>query len=130
MLTYAGGTVLIASQFEYTINQGIAPTLVYPVSGPDQHWLMSKIIKSIRDYYPLWQVRHFTLPTYNTFGADLAHAARIPDDCVPFPFVHHSRPPPVARQTALCPSNPPRIHFNYARVRICGRHLRRRTRGP
>ncbi|KAI1792781.1 batten's disease protein Cln3 [Ganoderma leucocontextum] len=42
--------------FEYTINQGIAPTLVYPVPAPDKHWLMSKIIKSIRDYYPLWQL--------------------------------------------------------------------------
>ncbi|TBU45319.1 batten's disease protein Cln3 [Dichomitus squalens] len=46
--------------FEYTINQGIAPTLVYPVPGPDKHWLMSKIIKSIRDYYPLWQLVYQT----------------------------------------------------------------------
>ncbi|TBU30307.1 batten's disease protein Cln3 [Dichomitus squalens] len=46
--------------FEYTINQGIAPTLVYPVPGPDKHWLMSKIIKCIRDYYPLWQLVYQT----------------------------------------------------------------------
>ncbi|KZT08122.1 batten disease protein Cln3 [Laetiporus sulphureus 93-53] len=42
--------------FEYTINQGIAPTLVYPVPSPTSHWLLSKIIHSIRDYYPLWQL--------------------------------------------------------------------------
>jgi len=46
--------------FEYTINQGIAPTLVYPVPSPEEHWLMSKIIHSIRDYYPLWQLVYQT----------------------------------------------------------------------
>ncbi|KAI0703054.1 batten's disease protein Cln3 [Cytidiella melzeri] len=46
--------------FEYTINQGIAPTLVYPVPSPDNYWLLSKIIKSIRDYYPLWQLVYQT----------------------------------------------------------------------
>ncbi|OSX56866.1 hypothetical protein POSPLADRAFT_1158655, partial [Postia placenta MAD-698-R-SB12] len=46
--------------FEYTINQGIAPTLIYPVPSPDEHWLMSKIIHSIRDYYPLWQLVYQT----------------------------------------------------------------------
>ncbi|KAI0791520.1 batten's disease protein Cln3 [Irpex lacteus] len=45
---------------EYTINQGIAPTLVYPVPSPDRYWLLSKIIKSIRDYYPLWQLVYQT----------------------------------------------------------------------
>ncbi|KAI0375973.1 batten's disease protein Cln3 [Pilatotrama ljubarskyi] len=42
--------------FEYTINQGISPTLVYPVPTPDTHWFMSLLIHSIRDYYPLWQL--------------------------------------------------------------------------
>ncbi|KAH9834839.1 batten's disease protein Cln3 [Rhodofomes roseus] len=42
--------------FEYTINQGIAPTLIYPVPTPAEYPLMSKIIHSIRDYYPLWQL--------------------------------------------------------------------------
>ncbi|KAF9022195.1 batten's disease protein Cln3 [Hymenopellis radicata] len=42
--------------FEYTINQGIAPTLLYPVPSPDQHSFLSKVIQSVRDYYPLWQV--------------------------------------------------------------------------
>ncbi|KAJ8700853.1 battenin CLN3 protein [Pleurotus ostreatus] len=42
--------------FEYTINQGIAPTLLYPVPSPEKYWLLSKVIHSIRDYYPLWQL--------------------------------------------------------------------------
>ncbi|KAF5348848.1 hypothetical protein D9756_009800 [Leucocoprinus leucothites] len=42
--------------FEYTINQGIAPTLLYPVPSPEGHWLLSKIIHSVRDYYPFWQL--------------------------------------------------------------------------
>ncbi|KDQ62321.1 hypothetical protein JAAARDRAFT_170622 [Jaapia argillacea MUCL 33604] len=46
--------------FEYTINQGIAPTLLYPVPSADRHPLMSKIIHSVRDYYPLWQLVYQT----------------------------------------------------------------------
>ncbi|KAF7762224.1 hypothetical protein Agabi119p4_8817 [Agaricus bisporus var. burnettii] len=41
---------------EYTINQGIAPTLLYPVPSPEDHWFLSKIIHSVRDYYPFWQL--------------------------------------------------------------------------
>lgn len=41
---------------EYTINQGISPTLLYPVPSPEEHWLLSKIIHSVRDYYPFWQL--------------------------------------------------------------------------
>ncbi|KAJ7757110.1 batten's disease protein Cln3 [Mycena metata] len=46
--------------FEYTINQGIAPTLLYPVPLSDAHPFLSKIIHSVRDYYPLWQLVYQT----------------------------------------------------------------------
>ncbi|KAJ7777956.1 batten's disease protein Cln3 [Mycena maculata] len=46
--------------FEYTINQGIAPTLLYPVPSPNEHAFLSKIIRSVRDYYPLWQLVYQT----------------------------------------------------------------------
>ncbi|KAJ6618758.1 batten's disease protein Cln3 [Mycena sp. CBHHK59/15] len=46
--------------FEYTINQGIAPTLLYPVPSPEEHAFLSKIIHSVRDYYPLWQLVYQT----------------------------------------------------------------------
>ena len=36
--------------------QGISPTLLYPVPTREESWLLSKIIHSVRDYYPLWQV--------------------------------------------------------------------------
>jgi len=42
--------------FEYTINQGVAPTLVYPVSTPESSPIFGRIVHSIRDYYPLWQL--------------------------------------------------------------------------
>ncbi|KAI0283624.1 CLN3 protein-domain-containing protein [Russula aff. rugulosa BPL654] len=42
--------------FEYTINQGIAPTLVYPIPTLDSSPVFGHIIHSIRDYYPLWQL--------------------------------------------------------------------------
>ncbi|CAL1709988.1 unnamed protein product [Somion occarium] len=41
---------------EYTINQGVAPTLIYPVPSRNKYWLLSHIIHSVRDYYPLWQL--------------------------------------------------------------------------
>lgn len=40
--------------FEYTINQGISPTLVYPI--PKNYPILKNLIHSIRDYYPLWQL--------------------------------------------------------------------------
>lgn len=46
---------------EYTINTGIAPTLLYPIPSPESHTLFSMVFKSLRDYYPFWQL------TYQTF---------------------------------------------------------------
>jgi len=42
--------------FEYTINQGISPTLLYPVPDSKRYPLLHMIIKSLRDYYPFWQL--------------------------------------------------------------------------
>lgn len=41
---------------EYTINQGVAPTLLFTVPDSKQHKLLSMIIHSLRDYYPLYQL--------------------------------------------------------------------------
>ncbi|KAH7921472.1 batten's disease protein Cln3 [Leucogyrophana mollusca] len=51
---------LCKSTFEYTINQGVAPTLLYPVPSRERYALLSKIIHSVRDYYPLWQLVYQT----------------------------------------------------------------------
>jgi len=55
LLLYASRLTVV--KFEYTINQGVAPTLVYPVPTLDTSPVFGHIIHSIRDYYPLWQVR-------------------------------------------------------------------------
>lgn len=47
--------------FEYTINQGVAPTLLYPLPNSTNHPLLSLIIKQLKDYYPFYQL------TYQTF---------------------------------------------------------------
>ena len=39
--------------------QVISPTLLYRVSTRVESWLLSKIIPSVSDYYPLWQVCFF-----------------------------------------------------------------------
>ncbi|PWN30353.1 batten's disease protein Cln3 [Jaminaea rosea] len=43
---------------EYTINQGVAPTLLYPVPQPSRHLLLSWLIKKLSDYYPLYQLTY------------------------------------------------------------------------
>ncbi|KAJ1571482.1 hypothetical protein NDA15_003514 [Ustilago hordei] len=45
---------------EYTINQGVAPTLIYPLPTPSSHPLLSIIIKKLTDYYPLYQLVYQT----------------------------------------------------------------------
>ncbi|THH28989.1 hypothetical protein EUX98_g5197 [Antrodiella citrinella] len=52
--------LFIVYTLEYTINQGVAPTLLYPVPSPEKNWFLSHIIHSVRDYYPLWQLVYQT----------------------------------------------------------------------
>jgi battenin len=47
--------------FEYTINQGVAPTLLYPIPKNGHHPLLALAIKQLKDYYPFYQL------TYQTF---------------------------------------------------------------
>ncbi|KAG9041710.1 battenin CLN3 protein [Tulasnella sp. UAMH 9824] len=56
---------------EYTINQGIGPTLVYPVPDPSTHPFWSLIIKSVRDYYPLWQLVYQTFVFFSRSSISL-----------------------------------------------------------
>lgn len=39
---------------EYTINQGVAPNLLYPIPSPGSR--LGHVIQHLSDYYPLWQV--------------------------------------------------------------------------
>ncbi|KAJ3746407.1 batten's disease protein Cln3 [Lentinula detonsa] len=72
--------------FEYTINQGVAPTLLYPVPSPDKYWLLSKIIHSIRDYYPLWQLVYQTTVFFSRASISIGIPA-LPPNLLPLPSV-------------------------------------------
>ncbi|KAJ7031565.1 batten's disease protein Cln3 [Mycena alexandri] len=72
--------------FEYTINQGIAPTLLYPVPSSDAHPFLSKIIHSIRDYYPLWQLVYQTTVFFSRSSISLG-VPPLPARLLPLPAV-------------------------------------------
>ncbi|CDR98976.1 hypothetical protein [Sporisorium scitamineum] len=52
--------LVIVYAMEYTINQGIAPTLIYPLPTHSTHPLLSLIVKKLTDYYPLYQLVYQT----------------------------------------------------------------------
>ncbi|KAJ7594209.1 batten's disease protein Cln3 [Mycena floridula] len=70
--------------FEYTINQGISPTLIYPVPPPDK--LLSKLIHSIRDYYPLWQLVYQTTVFFSRSSLSIGIPA-LPSRFLPLPAI-------------------------------------------
>ncbi|KAJ3500771.1 hypothetical protein NLJ89_g9644 [Agrocybe chaxingu] len=72
--------------FEYTINQGIGPTLLYPVPDEDESWLLSKIIHSVRDYYPLWQLVYQTTVFLSRSSISLGLPA-LPASLLPMPAI-------------------------------------------
>ncbi|KAK0535533.1 battenin CLN3 protein [Tilletia horrida] len=45
---------------EYTINQGVAPTLIYPLPTRESHPILARFIKKLADYYPLYQLCYQT----------------------------------------------------------------------
>src|SRR6266702_1810712 len=63
---HAAHCIVTFVKFEYTINQGVAPTLVYPISTPESSPVFGRIVHSIRDYYPLWQVRPYFVLSSNS----------------------------------------------------------------
>ena len=45
------------SQFEYTINQGVSPTLSYPPPSTTDHPILGRLFRTRGDFYVVWQVR-------------------------------------------------------------------------
>ncbi|KAF9045531.1 batten's disease protein Cln3 [Panaeolus papilionaceus] len=72
--------------FEYTINQGIGPTLLYPIPSSEDHWFLSKIIHSVRDYYPLWQLVYQSTVFLSRSSISLGLPA-LPERLLPLPAV-------------------------------------------
>ncbi|KAF8810347.1 batten's disease protein Cln3 [Phlegmacium glaucopus] len=68
---------------------GIGPTLIYPVPSTEGHWLLSKIIHSIRDYYPLWQLIYQTTVFLSRSSISLGIPA-LPARLIPLPAIIQS----------------------------------------
>lgn len=63
---------------EYTINQGVAPTLIYPLPTPSNHPLLSRIIKKLTDYYPLYQLVYQTFVFLSRSSISIFNLPAIP----------------------------------------------------
>lgn len=73
--------------FEYTINQGVAPTLLYPVPKASQHRLLSWMIKSLHDYYPLYQLTYQAFVFLSRSSLSLLHIPPIPRSLLWIPAI-------------------------------------------
>ncbi|EJD51881.1 batten's disease protein Cln3 [Auricularia subglabra TFB-10046 SS5] len=71
---------------EYTINQGIAPTLIYPLPERSTHPILRHIIKSVRDYYPLWQLVYQTSVFFSRSSISLG-IPPLPDKLLSLPAI-------------------------------------------
>ncbi|SPO41945.1 related to YHC3 - protein involved in vacuolar arginine transport [Pseudozyma flocculosa] len=63
---------------EYTINQGVAPTLIYPLPTRAQHPLLSRIIRKLSDYYPLYQLVYQTFVFISRSSVSILRLPAIP----------------------------------------------------
>ena len=113
-------------QFEYTINQGIAPTLIFPVPSSAEHPIMSIIIHSIKDYYPLWQASMRRARIHALLTA-LSPAARLSNDRVLVALVHLAGTASAPRATAQSPRYRPGSDTHDPRGGVGGRYLCRRV---
>lgn len=105
-------------KFEYTINQGVAPTLIYPVPTPKSSPVFGRIIHSIRDYYPLWQVRlSASLPA----SRNSSRLACVSKYCISLPLISLYW---ATGSSNTCTSNTlhhPRMPFNCTCIGVCAR---------
>ncbi|CAO1615983.1 unnamed protein product [Sympodiomycopsis kandeliae] len=73
--------------FEYTINQGIAPTLLYPIPSASKHLLLSWMIKNLKDYYPLYQLTYQTFVFLSRSSISILHIPPIPKSLLWVPAI-------------------------------------------
>lgn len=72
---------------EYTINQGVAPTLIYPLPTRSNHPLLSLIIKKLTDYYPLYQLVYQTFVFLSRSSISIFKLPAIPRNLLWLPAV-------------------------------------------
>ena len=96
--------------------QGIAPTLIYPVPSSEEYWLLSRIIHSIRDYYPLWQVS-LVIELLILLSLTLSSfVACLPNDGVLLTFLYLVRNSTTPDPSAVLAGGNPSHHFDCTRV--------------
>ena len=93
--------------------QGVAPTLIYPVPSGGDHPFLRLIIRSIRDYYPLWQVRVFQpRPSLGRWPISTPALAGLSNHSLPLSFLNLLWPsrttwtlPPAPCNRTICNPN-------------------------
>ncbi|KAI8460123.1 CLN3 protein-domain-containing protein [Phakopsora pachyrhizi] len=70
---------------EYTINTGIAPVLLYPIPKPESNPVFSKIFKTLRDYYPFWQLTYQTFVFFARSSIAIFKFPALPKGWIPIP---------------------------------------------
>ncbi|BGO97358.1 battenin CLN3 protein [Rhodotorula toruloides] len=70
---------------EYTINSGVAPTLLYKVPTKEDAPVLALVIKSLRDYYPLWQLLYQTFVFVSRSSISILHIPPLPLRLLPLP---------------------------------------------
>ncbi|KAA1098092.1 battenin CLN3 protein [Puccinia graminis f. sp. tritici] len=70
---------------EYTINTGIAPTLLYPPPQPDSHPVFSLVFKNLRDYYPFWQLTYQIFVFFSRSSMAIFRFPALPRTLIPLP---------------------------------------------
>ncbi|GAA6061190.1 hypothetical protein JCM10212_002403 [Sporobolomyces blumeae] len=70
---------------EYTINSGVAPTLLYEVPRPEESPVLALMIKNLRDYYPLWQLLYQTFVFVSRSSLSILHLPPLPIALLPLP---------------------------------------------
>ncbi|SNX87545.1 related to YHC3 - protein involved in vacuolar arginine transport [Melanopsichium pennsylvanicum] len=63
---------------EYTINQGVSPTLLYALPTRSNHPLLSLIIRKLTDYYPLYQLVYQTFVFLSRSSISMFNLPAIP----------------------------------------------------
>jgi len=72
---------------EYTINTGIAPTLVYPPPRPESNPVFSHVFKTLRDYYPFWQLTYQIFVFFSRSSMAILRLPALPRRLIPMPSV-------------------------------------------
>jgi len=105
--------------------QGISPTLLYPVPSPGEHPIIALLIKSIRDYYPLWQA---SISCGGMAQLLTCLLACVSSYRVPLSIFHLSWLPSASGKATTCASGHATSNSVDSRIRKCRRDLWRQLR--